>query len=233
MNKTMSFYLLLTVSMLFNSTSFAMEESSSDSETEKKGLHDDNILKSLEKILEVCDESVRGLLADVCPGNWDWKGDTPLHCLSFCGEHPQLLLSLLQHGASPNVLDGGGSTALHQATFTDNSEMIKYLLAYKADPNVQDNDGQTPLHKAVNRDSDAVGSVLPLILAGANPCVRDKDQKTPLSLARLHFALLSEVEEYCTNASNVLKILIVKKEALKRGLGPNATAYLVSLAVEK
>ena len=51
---------------------------------------------------------------------------------------------LLRHGASPNVADYYGDTALHMAYALDHLDGVALLLGARADANVVDADGYAP-----------------------------------------------------------------------------------------
>jgi ankyrin repeat protein len=60
----------------------------------------------------------------------------------------QQAFALLDRGASPNVADERGWTALHRAASRGNERMLRRLLAAGADPGRKDRDGHTPLEVA-------------------------------------------------------------------------------------
>lgn len=60
-------------------------------------------------------------------------------------------LWLLERGASPNVADEQGWTAVHQAASRGNEKMLKAVLDTGGDPNRQDRQGHTPLDIAQAR----------------------------------------------------------------------------------
>ncbi|HLY19289.1 MAG TPA: ankyrin repeat domain-containing protein [Bryobacteraceae bacterium] len=51
---------------------------------------------------------------------------------------------MLEHGASPNVPDDGGWTAVHQAASRGNARMLRAVLDAGGDPNRRDKEGRTP-----------------------------------------------------------------------------------------
>jgi ankyrin repeat protein len=57
-------------------------------------------------------------------------------------------LWLLQHGASPNVADERGWTAVHQAASRGNARMLRAVLASRGDKRRADHIGLTPLDVA-------------------------------------------------------------------------------------
>lgn len=93
-------------------------------------------------------------------------GETALHIVT-AGRDATWLGFMLQRGASPDMRDGRGNTALLIATQLGWIEGIQTLLARRAGVDVTSTSGETPLIRAVqNRD---IASVRLLLAAGANP----------------------------------------------------------------
>jgi len=65
------------------------------------------------------------------------------------GGHRKIAKMLLEHGANPNIREGGGYTPLHAAAQNGDDEMIRILLYGGADLTVKSNDGKTPLDLAM------------------------------------------------------------------------------------
>lgn len=81
----------------------------------------------------------------------------------------QQLIGLLEDGVEANAVYGDGSTALHWASYHDNSEAVHALLNADADINATTDLGVTPLWLAAeNGSSDMVNR---LLSAGANPSI--------------------------------------------------------------
>jgi ankyrin repeat protein len=74
---------------------------------------------------------------------------------------------LLQQGASVNVSEADGSTALHRAVESDDPEMTRLLLRAGADAKRANRYGMTPLHLAAVNGNGAL--VRELLDAGADP----------------------------------------------------------------
>ena len=73
----------------------------------------------------------------------------------------QELASLLEDGLNPNAIYGDGTTALHWASYHDNSDAIENLLSANANVNATTDLGVTPLWLAAeNGNSDAVDILL-------------------------------------------------------------------------
>ncbi len=107
-------------------------------------------------------------------------GKPPLH-ISIAGPLcPHSLNWLLDRGADPNVQDGRGMTALHEAVFFDspNHSAMRALLDRGAVMDARGNGGETPLHLAAFLSRAATAEVL--LAAGADPNARSDLGKTPL-----------------------------------------------------
>jgi ankyrin repeat protein len=83
---------------------------------------------------------------------------------------------LLDRGASVNLQDGDGDTALHGAAQSGNVEITNLLLAKGADPNIQNKVGGTPLMWAAAYGNDKVVGVL--LQHHADATLKDGDGKT-------------------------------------------------------
>ncbi|KAF1696003.1 hypothetical protein CSC65_05770 [Pseudoxanthomonas daejeonensis] len=98
------------------------------------------------------------------------------HDTSRSQSRPQLVKTLLDHGADPNFKNNG--TALSQAAQCGDTRIAKLLLARRAQVNAVDNRGNNALHEATRKDH---GDMVDLLLAkGANPNARTSDGETPL-----------------------------------------------------
>ena len=106
------------------------------------------------------------------------------------GNNLPAVQTLLAGGASPNVPDHDGRTAVHHAANIAKAAILEALLEAGGDPDVQDAAGSTPLHLAADFpyfEPDSQFSVRVLLAAGADPGVADRDGRTPLHLvARNH-----------------------------------------------
>ncbi len=85
--------------------------------------------------------------------------NTLLHKASFLG-HKDLVLLLLQLGASVNCTNIFGNTPLHKAGHTGNTEIAQLLLAAGADTHAVNGYGLTPLHCAAENGSVALCKML-------------------------------------------------------------------------
>jgi serine/threonine-protein phosphatase 6 regulatory ankyrin repeat subunit B len=101
--------------------------------------------------------------------------------VSALGDAP-MLKALLEGGADPNRLDGGGNSPLLGAVMQGAQPAVELLLAYKADPNVGRPQNQwTPLQEAAERGSKDIAEVL--LKAGADVNAKSKNGWTPLLIA--------------------------------------------------
>jgi len=85
---------------------------------------------------------------------------------------------LLEAGASVDMVDADGRTALHEAVIRRHSSLMKCLIKVGAQIDLRDKNGATPLHWCA-WNNDAPG-IQVLLEAGAQLDVKDDDGKTPL-----------------------------------------------------
>ena len=112
----------------------------------------------------------------------DDKGWTPIfHAVA--GGHSDALRLLLEHGASASHRALDQSTALHHAAAARDSRLIEALLAPSVELELDrgDGDGNTALHHAAGWGW--VDNVRLLLDAGADPGLRNRDDKTALDVA--------------------------------------------------
>ncbi len=95
------------------------------------------------------------------------------------------VIALLRRGSEdPNAKLPDGTSALHWAVRSDDSELVSLLLQAKTDANAADTDGVTPLAIAcANANTEVVRK---LLAAGAKPDLADLAGFTPLMLAVSH-----------------------------------------------
>jgi len=107
-----------------------------------------------------------------------------MNLVSLCarGNFDEVRKAVDEEGAAVNEPDGSGRTALLEAAWNGNAEIVNYLLERGADPNAADRSGFTPVMRAVEGGYDPVASAL--IAKGANVNCRGRVRGvTPLMLA--------------------------------------------------
>jgi ankyrin repeat protein len=92
-------------------------------------------------------------------GAYSGMGLVTLACI---GNQPRMLEFLLEKGASPNIRDKDGWTALHCSALHGHHHMAGRLLKSGADPNANNSNWGTPLHVAVEKGH---GKIVQLLLA--------------------------------------------------------------------
>ncbi len=104
-------------------------------------------------------------------------GRTPLHY----AKQADVVLYLLEQGASPDISDKWGKTLLHYAAQNHQSDIVKLLLQKGAQIDPKDKQGDTPtLVAAEAQDFDTVRFLLE---SGADPRVKGRYQNTVLLYA--------------------------------------------------
>jgi ankyrin repeat protein len=94
-----------------------------------------------------------------------------------------LLREILKTNPDKDLRDSRGATALHDAMFQTNMEVVDLLISHGYDVNdVSPVDGNTPLHNAVWANN--TGAVKILLGKGADKNIKNKQGQTPLALAR-------------------------------------------------
>ncbi|XP_048257770.1 uncharacterized protein LOC124116986 [Haliotis rufescens] len=125
----------------------------------------------------------------------DEGGNTALHCIhdaafrrrcrGLCSEIYQLLI---KEGASVNVENKRGETALHLAAGSQCREAVRLLLS-RSDVNAQDKDGNTALHrihvgKAVSCDQNVCHEISQLLITeGADVNIKNRNGEIALHVA--------------------------------------------------
>lgn len=93
--------------------------------------------------------------ADVSAESSNSMRNTPLHA-ALAGNHPDIAILLIEHGAPVTARDAGGHTPLHIAAEIGSVDVVKALLARGADPHAIDGEERTPLARAAARNHGAV-----------------------------------------------------------------------------
>ena len=126
-------------------------------------------------------DTVQGLLRDAI-NETDSQGRT---ALMLAGDARwDLTEMLLEHEASPYILDLQGRTCLHHAAARSPPAVVSRLLRYGLDPNLADSDGWTPLFWAAK--AGRVKNLAILIDAGGNTSIELKNGWTPYTVAVYH-----------------------------------------------
>ena len=108
-------------------------------------------------------------------------GETFLMLACECG-HKDIVLTLLETGADPNICDNDGDNALHYVLLSNSSEdnildIIQTLLSWNINVNGQNNNGMTPLMMACSK---GYTEAILLLLDKADPNITDNKGKTAL-----------------------------------------------------
>ena len=108
-------------------------------------------------------------------------------------DNERLLQSALGVGKNPlvNVRDETGITPLHYAAINFRTKLIPFLLAAGAEINDHQNHGEaTPLVLASNchwgSKQEQIETVKLLLSCNADPRIQDKQERTPLTVAKLY-----------------------------------------------
>ncbi|XP_047952692.1 ankyrin repeat domain-containing protein EMB506, chloroplastic [Salvia hispanica] len=106
-----------------------------------------------------------------------WK---PFHTFALAGQI-KFMDGLLENGYDIELVDKGGSTALHLAVIGKREAVISHLLRKGANPEARDQDGVTALHYAVQ--VGAMQTVKLLMKYKVDVNVADNEGWTPLHVA--------------------------------------------------
>lgn len=108
-------------------------------------------------------------------------GSAPLH-LSVVVNNAAFVRILLANGASIDLKDGKGKTALMKAIETENVEMARFLIYNKANPNVADDEGDTPIFVALRNCFIECTRLLIQPSSNVNLNVLNRSHQLPLHL---------------------------------------------------
>ncbi len=118
------------------------------------------------------------------------EGYTPLHMAVRRPDNEKAIGFLLQQGADVNITDPKGRNALLVSIGSNQIGYIALLVSHGNDVNSQDNDGNTALHYPLSnvlRDKRylpySTEIVKILLKEGADPHIRNKEEKSPMDLA--------------------------------------------------
>jgi len=133
---------------------------------------------AVEALLDSLDAATRAQLIEARNG----ENETALVGAAYLGV-AQVVETLLQRGANPNVTDIEGNTALHRAARGGHPEAVQQLLHAGAIVDAASQvKGSTPLHEAARWGRAEVVGVL--LAAGASTTARTSAGDTPLDCAR-------------------------------------------------
>jgi ankyrin repeat protein len=131
--------------------------------------------------------------------------------------HNEITALLLDHGASLNMQDKYGSTALIHAADFGRNEIVRMLLIHGANPDVQNNNGCTALMAAA---AQSIHSIIILAAFGANPNIQDKHGDTALMLAAFR------------GNTEIIRAILMSKPDLTLKNGHNKTARMIAAEQE-
>ncbi|GFO39840.1 ankyrin homolog [Plakobranchus ocellatus] len=156
----------------------------------------------------------------------DNQGNTPLMAAFRLkvpyemSRHPDMVETLLDAGADPNIANSLGDTALHMAVAEGSVGTIRQLVEAGAELEVRDSNGLTPLLLATNTGhADVIGL---LKRCGANMTAVDKDGNSPL--VRVLLVCSAPQEE-------TLRILAYDKEQLNKKTRDGMTPLMIAAEI--
>jgi len=114
--------------------------------------------------------------------NSEYEGETALYRSVFGFSFPNAKL-LLKWGANPNSVNKKGNTPLHLAAMLGLDDYIKMLIHYGAKVDNKNLSGTTALMMAA-LSAHNLTAVLILLKAGANPRIKDNDNRDAIDIAR-------------------------------------------------
>nr|XP_040048378.1 ankyrin repeat and protein kinase domain-containing protein 1 isoform X1 [Gasterosteus aculeatus aculeatus] len=140
------------------------------------------------------------------------RGYTPLF-IAVLHRFQDIIILLLEHGASTTQVDEDQWTVLHFAAQSGDDRAARLLLANGAVPDAREKKGWTPLHLACQNGHETVVRVLLSRLSGELARQGEAQGRTPLHLASAY------------GHSHITKLL------LSWGMDPNATDNSLSTAL--
>lgn len=109
-------------------------------------------------------------------------GQTPLHYAVSKNNYPICETLIVKYGASARIKDKRGQYPIHRAASIGSTKLIELLVNKgKSQLNSKDNSSWTPMHHALAEGHGDIG--LLLVKLGADPKVKDSDDKTPLEVS--------------------------------------------------
>lgn len=166
-----------------------------------------------------------------------WPGGTALHLAVHSSV--QLVSLLLEHHATPGVLNRTGNSPLHEAVTESPShalEVVPRLLDAVADPNARNFAGSTPLHLLVreNDSRERIEVARLLLQAGAKVDAVDASGRGPLDLCPDKLAFVEQLLDAGAKLTSARSVALLHHAArwkdrsaitslIQRGIGVNST----------
>ncbi|QDT00589.1 ankyrin repeat domain-containing protein [Adhaeretor mobilis] len=171
---------------------------------------DDGVLALVESAERGDTKAIDRLVAKGVDVNSCGKGNiTPL-IRALLSRNKEGFMSLLEHGADPNILTIRGESALNLAAELSEEYWLKALLEHGADPDLENTGipfesftGQTPIYYAISKEQ--VKNVKLLIKAGANVNHQDIYERTPMYTAAATADFETVLELLNAGADNNIK----------------------------
>jgi len=143
----------------------------------------------------------------------DVNGNTPLMKAIKSGTVELVKYLVGNSTTDVNKQNNEKSTALHEAAFKGNKELVDFLIAARADVHKQNSSGKTPLHRAIS--GSHLGVAKSLLDSGANINVQDNLGYTPGHYAAFN-GLLDCIKFLVENGANLdLRDVVGKKTCLE------------------
>jgi ankyrin repeat protein len=108
------------------------------------------------------------------------EGETPLALCVKNGDY-DVVCTLLDYGANPNISNLRAETPLHLASCFGYTDICKELIKFGGWIDAEDDCGDTPLHWAVREEQIEIVQIL--LALGANPFHENEDEESPMKLA--------------------------------------------------
>ena len=119
------------------------------------------------------------------------------------GKVTSILQALLDKGADINMKDKRSKLPIHHAAEADNVAALKLLLKVDGDNiNTITEGRETPLHGSIRGyvRYEKIEAIETLILAGANPCIKNGLGETPVDIARKMLGKTNQLGDYLDKA---------------------------------
>jgi len=110
----------------------------------------------------------------------NFDGETPLLVSVMSGSF-DVVCTLLDAGANPNIANGRAETPLHIAACFGYADICREIIKFGGWIDAEDDCGDTPLHWAVREEQIEIVRIL--LSSGADPYHLNEDDESPLNLA--------------------------------------------------